>query len=74
VPFSLTAVSCAHEAACRLSLKILKVGKRGEEGRRATGTLVYEVLLEGVGMMQEYFEEGEGVGQGGGVVEGRGGC
>jgi len=50
------------EAACRLRLTILKVGKGGKERRRASRDLMYEVLFYSVGMMRELFEEGEGVG------------
>jgi hypothetical protein len=49
----------ACKAACRLSLEIMEVGKRGEEGHRVTGDLVYEVLLEHVGMVREFFDKGE---------------
>jgi hypothetical protein len=52
----------ACEAARRLSLKILEVGKGGEEGSRATRDLVYKVLFYRVGMVGELFEEGKGVG------------
>jgi hypothetical protein len=58
------------KAACRLGLEIMEVGKCGEEGHRATGDLVYEVLLKRVGMVQEFFDKGERVHQGGGIVRG----
>jgi hypothetical protein len=52
----------AFEAARGLRLKILKVGERGKEGRRAARDLVHEVLLNGVGMMRKLLEEGKRVG------------
>jgi hypothetical protein len=52
----------AREAARGLRLKILEVGKGGEERCRATRDLMHEVLLYSVGMMRELFNEGKGVG------------
>jgi hypothetical protein len=51
----------AFETARRLLLKILKIGERGKEGCGATRNLVYEVLLNRVGMVRELLEEGKRV-------------
>jgi hypothetical protein len=52
----------AREAARGLRLKILEVGKGGEERGCASRDLMHEVLLYSVGMVRELFEEGKGVG------------
>jgi hypothetical protein len=52
----------ACKAARGLRLKVLEVGKGGEEWCRASRNLMHEVLLYGVGVMRELFKEGKGVG------------
>ena len=53
--------SYARMTACRLDLEVLEVanGERGEGRRCATRDLAHEVPLERVGLVREYFEEGE---------------